>query len=255
VNLRSLFWVLVAAFALWAFVYGAMHPPKPPPIPQPTPLPRLAPSGPARRDLFSNDPVIAGRTPRGGFIPGPARLVAMVGLCGASLANERAMLEAPFPIGVILDPHARDARRVAALAHARGEELFIQSDRAPSASELQTWRREFGSVLGVATRHPDRTIATLAGSTLVVFDERGASNPMEFTRSEIRLIRRDVRIDDRDSVPYITYMLEQATALARRRGIVVLLMRPRANDLTAIEGLLQRRHDVQFVQPGTAERV
>ncbi len=254
-NARSIFWMLLAAFAFWAFAYGALHPPKPPPIPQPTALPRLAPSGPARRDLFSNDPVIAGRTPRRGFIPGPARLVAMVGLCGASLAGERAVLDAPFPIGVILDPRARDARRVAAFAHARGEELFIQVDRAPNASELKRWRRAFGGFLGFATRHPDRAIATLAGSTFVLFDERGASDPRAFARAEIRTIRRDVRIDDRDSVPYITYMLEQATALARRRGIVVLLMRPRANDLTAIERLLRRRHDVQFVQPATAERV
>lgn len=254
-NARSIFWALLAGFALWAFVYGALHPPKPPPIPKPTPLPRLAPSGPARRDLFSNDPVIAGRTPRHGFIPGPARLVAMVGLCGSSLAAERTMLSAPFPIGIILDPRARDARRVAKFAHTHGDELFVQAERAPSAPALRTWRKQFGSILGIATRHPNRMIATLAGSTLVLFDERGASNPMEFTRSEIRLIRRDVRIDDRDSVPYITYMLEQATALARRRGIVVLLMRPRRNDLTAIEGLLQRRHDVQIVQPATAEHV
>jgi len=254
-NARTIFWSLVAAFALWAFIYGAFHPPKPPPIPKPTPLPRLAPAGPARRDLFSRDPVIAGRTPRHGFIPGPARLVAMVGLCGSSLRNESAMLSAPFPIGVILDPSARDARRVAAVAHAHGDELFVQADRAPSATALKTWQKRFDGFLGIATRHPNRMIATLAGSTLVLFDERGASNPMEFTRSGIRLIRRDIRIDDRDSVPYITYMLEQATALARRRGIVVLLMRPRPTDLAAIEGLLQRRHDLQIVQPATAERV
>ena len=254
-NARSIFWGLLAAFALWAFVYGAFHPPKPAPAPKPTALPRLAPAGPARRDLFSRDPVIAGRSPRHGFIPGPARLVAMVGLFGSSLRAERAMLAAPFPIGVILDPSARDARSVAKIAHERGDELFVQADRAPSATDLKNWQNAFGGLLGIATRHPNRMIATLAGSTLVLFDERGASNPMEFTRSEIRLIRRDVRIDDRDSVPYITYMLEQATALARRRGIVVLLMRPRPNDVSAIEGLLQRRHDVQIVQPATAEHV
>ncbi|HUY11208.1 MAG TPA: divergent polysaccharide deacetylase family protein [Candidatus Dormibacteraeota bacterium] len=253
-TVRNAFWILVALFALWAFIYGAIHPPKPPPIPAPTALPRRAPVGPERRDLFSGDPVIAGRTPRGAFVPGPARLVAMVGLCGASLRAERTLLAAHFPWGVDLDPRARDARSVAAFAHSRGDPLFIHVNHAPDSARLARWRTRFGSYVGIGTQHPNRMLAALAGSNLVLFDERGASSAEAFSRTDVRLIRRDIRIDDRASVPYIEYMLEQATALARRRGIVVVLLRPRAADLQAFNEIVKRRGDVQVLQPATAER-
>jgi polysaccharide deacetylase 2 family uncharacterized protein YibQ len=244
--------VVVIALALAAIVAGfvsgqtASHPP---PI---VTLQRVVvATAPMRRngkadievtDLFSDDDVVVERPLVSAPNWLPEHLTVVVGLCGQSVAVESRFIQLGLPVAFDLDPAAIEAVKFAQLVRTAGDPLYVHVDSAPTHSQLEALRERVGPFDGIASRNSTGMAQALSGSHVVFFDERGDADSHAFASNGVRLVRRDVTVDNRGESSYVSYMLARAADRSARAGPLVVLMRPLPTSLAALAQFTRSRN-------------
>jgi polysaccharide deacetylase 2 family uncharacterized protein YibQ len=253
------FWLVVIALALAAIAGGYVSGRATgPPVMRSSAQPHVAasvhavlhdPSDSQVADLFAEDDVVIDRPRTVSADWLEPELALVVGLCGGSAATDAAFIQlrqVGVPLAIDLDPRAPEASDVAALARESDDVVFVHLDSAPTQAELARLRKRFGDFSGIASRSTEGFVQSLDGTGLVFFDERGDTDPEEFTTVGIPIVQRDATVDDRTARTYIRFMLARVVARSRREGRSVVLMRPLAHSLDALKALIATR-SVQFV--------
>jgi polysaccharide deacetylase 2 family uncharacterized protein YibQ len=244
---RNAFWLTIiaaSALAIGAGFFQASLTTHPPPLvrmrgtSRSTPQPLVAQtkqSGALQTDAFAFDDVVVQR-PRSDVEEWrPARLAVVVAICGYSVVAESQWVRIGLPFAFVVDPTAPNAVGMASLVRDAGDGLFVQLDAPPTASQLIRLHLRLGAFDGVASREATGMARALRGSGLTFLDERGdRAVASEFARNGVRLLQRDVTADDLSAPGYIAFMLGQASAISRRIGPAIVLVRPLPATLSAL---------------------
>lgn len=256
---RNFFWLTIIAASALAIGAGffqaslTTHPPalvrmrgKARSTPQPL-LARTKQSGALQTDAFALDDVVVERPRSDAEAWHSARLAIVVALCGYSVVAESQWVRAGLPLTFVVDPAAQNAVGFASLVRGAGDGLFVQLDSPPTSSQLIRLHLRLGSFDGVASREAAGMARALRGSGLAFLDERGdRAVAAEFARNGVTLLQRDVTADDLSAPGYIAFMLGQASAISRRIGTAIVLVRPFPATLSALRTFASS-HPVQMV--------
>lgn len=198
-------------------------------------------------DTFAQDDVVVDRQRTASLQWQHESLAIVVGLCGQSIPIESGFLRLKFPLAFVIDPSGIAAAQFAQLVRANGDALLVQLSGAPSAGKLASLHAKLGRFDGIASRNADGMAAALQGSGLIYFDERGdAAGAHDFAQRKVAVVSRDTTADNRGSEGYVGFMLQNAAAMSRRSGPIVVFIRPLPSSLAALQTFADG-HDVAFV--------
>lgn len=195
-------------------------------------------------DQFASDSAVL-LAASGEDIQDDAHIALVVVDAGRSRALESPFLALNVPVTLVIDPSGSAAQAMSALAHGRGDEVYVQIRGALTAHALGALRGRFPGMTGVAMRLTGGVnrdeLAALRAADLAFFDEYGVDDAAaaRFAAAGVRYAARGVTVDDHAQRSYVTYMLAQAVHLARGRTAVVMA-RPFPGTLQAFEDLLAR---------------
>lgn len=201
-----------------------------------------------------------------GTLRDDASIALVVEHAGRSLKLEAGFLSLPVPLTVAIDPNDDDSVGVATAAHDNGKNIYAEFAMSKLLSSAQIrravarLRAQVPFMSGIAVQFgDDGQAAQLAALVPVLRDEHlklldlsGLDGPAQraAATAEIGVRRRDLTVDNRDEPAYVNFMLDQAVALARGRGSVVVVLHPHPQSLRALAGLFARseRNGVHFTQ-------
>jgi len=233
-------WLLVICFALGAIAGGVVSgakmatPPASPLSIVDIPAANALHEGDeTAEDAFSDDdvdtvPQIDSR------IDGEAHIALVLVSAGHSLALESPFLQLPFPLTVVIDPHAVEAHDVAALAESQDKPVYVQlSDDDATGETLGAIRKAFPGIRGIAGRFVRGSALRANAAVLAkaaarahfgVFDEVADDAQMRrtFARAGVSYAGRSFTVDNHLAPAYVGFMLDQAVRIARARRVVVM---------------------------------
>lgn len=192
-------------------------------------------------DLFSDDDVVVERPAVDASNWLPARLSIVVALCGASSVIDAQFLRLGVPVAFDLDPHAAEATSTARYARSAGDLVFVHLDHPPRPAEIATLRKRYDAIDGIASRDAGGMPQALERTGLAFLDERGDAAAEPFGRAGVTLYQRDATVDDRTARSYVDFMLARAARRSERQGRLVVLVRPLASSLEALENFTKTR--------------
>jgi polysaccharide deacetylase 2 family uncharacterized protein YibQ len=246
-TILSLTVIGLALAAIVAGYFSGQAGTRPPEIAGPRPLPTHAvvallkgASDSAVNDEFSDDDVVVDRPAVATNWLSP-QLSIVIALAGNAAVVDAQFIGIGVPLAFDLDPHGADALRTAQYVHQAGDLLFMHVTSPPTATQLAALRKRFGPIDGIAALDPSGMPDALVRTGLTYFDERGDADVRPFEAASVRVIARDATVDDRTAGTYIAFMLQRSAQRSQRQGRLVVLMRPLASSLDALQAFVRTR--------------
>jgi uncharacterized protein len=197
--------------------------------------------------------------------------------------NENKVLQMPLPISVAILPDAPYAREMAVKAHNQGREILIHLPMAPlskqplerdtlqpsmSREEIQRiihqalnnvpyatgMNNHMGSAMTSSLPGMQKVMQVLEGYPLYFLDSVTIGNSQASKAAEgtgVKVIKRNVFLDDSQDEAAIRQQFNRAVALARRNGSAIAIGHPHPATIRVLQQMLpQLPSDIVLVRPG-----
>lgn len=215
------------------------------------------------------------------FTLSAAQLAIVIDDFGYRYANEKQIIQFSSDITIAVLPYSPNARTMAEMARSHGNEVIIHLPMAPlsqqplekntlfpsmSAEQIEHIiddavarvpyaigvNNHMGSLMTSSQDGMDKVMQGLAKHQLFFLDSRTIGNSKARTTAEryrIPVLSRDIFLDDTQSESTIAHQFELAVALAKRKGVAIVIGHPYPQTVNVLRSkLASLDKDVQLVK-------